>query len=203
MSTQLFWNERYGQSGYAYGIEPNTFLKSSVSYFPKTGSVLSLGEGEGRNALFLSKQGYKVCAVDISSAGKEKAEKLAAENGVSFDYIVSDVNDFDFGVKKWDIIVSIFSHTDPVTRKQTYQKSLKALKENGIFILESYHPEQLKYGTGGPKDIEWLVSLNDLTPYFSYGEIIHQVETEREVREGMFHTGKAFVTQFIYKNISS
>ena len=197
-----FWNERYGQPEYVYGIEPNAFLKSSISHFSKTGRVLCLAEGEGRNALFLSKQGYDVCAVDISSAGKEKAEKLALDNGVSIEYIVSDVNDYDFGEHKWDVIVSIFAHTDPATRKRVYQKALKSLKENGIFILESYHPNQLKYGTGGPKDIEWLVSLDDLIPHFPKQQIIHQIETERDVSEGAFHTGKAFVTQFIFKKTS-
>jgi SAM-dependent methyltransferase len=192
-----FWNERYSQPEYVYGTEPNTFLKSSVHHFPKTGRVLCLAEGEGRNALFLAKQGYDVCAVDLSSAGKEKTEKLASDNGVSIDYIVSDLNDFDFGENKWDAIVSISAHTDPVTRKRIYQESLKALKENGIFILESYHPKQLEYGTGGPGDIEWLVSLDDLLPYFSTQRIVHQAEVERDVNEGIFHTGKAFVTQFI------
>jgi SAM-dependent methyltransferase len=203
MGAELFWNERYSQPGYGYGVEPNVFLKSSIDHFPRTGRVLCLGEGEGRNALFLAKQGYDVCAVDISSAGKEKAEKLASNHGVSFEYIVSDVNDYDFGGNKWDAIVSIFAHTDPVTRKRVYQKSLKALKVNGIFVLESYHPNQLKYGTGGPKDIEWLVSLDDIIPHFPKQQIIHQVEIERDVSEGTFHTGKAFVTQIICKKISS
>jgi SAM-dependent methyltransferase len=194
-----FWNERYGQEAYAYGTEPNSFLKSSLHHFPKTGRVLCLAEGEGRNALFLAKQGYAVCAVDMSSAGKEKAAKLASDHGVSFDYIVSNLSDYDFGENKWDMIVSISAHTDPATRKGVYQKSLKALKKGGIFILESYHPKQLQYGTGGPKDIEWLVSLDDLFSHFPKEQVIHQAELERDVNEGAFHTGKAFVTQFIWR----
>ncbi|MDT7043614.1 class I SAM-dependent methyltransferase [Candidatus Nitronereus thalassa] len=200
---ETFWNERYSQPEYVYGTDPNTFLQASISHFPTTGCVLCLAEGEGRNALFLAQQGYEVWAVDISASGKEKAEKLAREHGVSFEYIVANVNDFDFGEKTWDVIVSISAHTDPNTRKRVYRKSLKGLKENGIFILESYHPKQLQYETGGPKNVEWLVTLNDLIPYFSGQQIIHQRETERDVREGTFHTGKAFVTQFICKKISS
>lgn len=142
---EKFWNERYSQPEYIYGTDPNTFLQSSISHFPKTGRVLCLAEGEGRNALFLSQQGYEVCAVDLSVSGKEKAEKLALEHGVSIEYVVANVNDYDFGEDRWDVIVSISAHTDPVTRKRVYHKTLKALKENGIFILESYHPKQLQY----------------------------------------------------------
>lgn len=69
--------------------------------------------------------------------------------------------------------------------------------------MEAYHPTQLKYGTGGPKDIEWLVSLDDLNPHFQDQEIIHQLEMEQPVNEGPCHVGNAFVTQFICRKISS
>lgn len=194
-----FWDERYSQPEYVYGTQPNDFLKASISHLPKTGRVLCLGEGEGRNAVFLAGHGLTVCAVDISSAGKEKAERLAADNGVSIEYIVTDVNDFDFGENKWDAIVSIFAHTDPETRRRTLPKALKALKPDGVFIMEAYNPEQIKYGTGGPQDPSWMVALDELLSVFKNQDILHQCEKERDVHEGTCHTGKAFVTQFICK----
>ena len=75
------WDERYSAKGYAYGTTPNEFLVESVNSIPK-GKVLSLAEGEGRNAVFLAKQGYAVTAVDGSVVGLNKARKLAAENDV-------------------------------------------------------------------------------------------------------------------------
>ena len=201
MKAALMWDERFGQEDYVYGKEPNAFLKSSLGYLPETGRVLCLAEGEGRNGVFLAKQGYDVHAIDISTAGKEKAEKLATENGVAIDYVVSDVNDYDFGEEKWDAIISISAHTDPETRGNVYRKVLPALKENGVFFLEAYHPNQLLqgYGTGGPKEASWMVSLEDLLAFFPVENVLHQAEMERDVREGKFHTGKAFVTQFVWK----
>ncbi len=76
------WNQRYNEAGFAYGVEPNDFLRAEYFRIPNNGKVLCLAEGEGRNAVFLAKQGYSVTAVDQSSVGLQKAEMLAIENGV-------------------------------------------------------------------------------------------------------------------------
>ena len=70
------WDKRYSESGYAYGTEPNDFLKQNFSTIPR-GKVLSIAEGEGRNAVFLAKQGYQVTAIDSSIVAINKAEQLA------------------------------------------------------------------------------------------------------------------------------
>ncbi|MCH2055607.1 MAG: hypothetical protein MK214_03130 [Thalassotalea sp.] len=70
------WDKRYSESGYAYGTEPNDFLKQNFSTIQR-GKVLSITEGEGRNAVFLAKQGYQVTAIDSSIVAINKAEQLA------------------------------------------------------------------------------------------------------------------------------
>ena len=57
MSTRDFWNEKYANTDYAYGTEPNEFLVSAVAKL-KRGETLSLAEGEGRNAVWLAQQGF-------------------------------------------------------------------------------------------------------------------------------------------------
>ena len=47
------WNERYGKPEYAFGTKPNDFLVLVASQIPQ-GRVLCLGEGEGRNAVYLA-----------------------------------------------------------------------------------------------------------------------------------------------------
>ena len=75
------WNERYAGDDYFYGTEPNTFLAENAKLL--TGPVLSLCEGEGRNAVFLASLGLDVLGVDSSDVGLAKAQKLAAEKKVS------------------------------------------------------------------------------------------------------------------------
>ena len=61
------WDERYSAPGYAYGTEPNDFLAQVAPGLQK-GTALCLGEGEGRNALYLAQQGFQVTAVDAVAA---------------------------------------------------------------------------------------------------------------------------------------
>ena len=110
------WDERYSPDEYVYGKAPNQFLEENYNAIPK-GKVLSLAEGEGRNAVFLAKQGYSVTAVDASQVGLSKAKKLAEENGVELELIRGDLVDFDIGENKWDGIVSIFCPLPSALRK--------------------------------------------------------------------------------------
>lgn len=200
---QEFWNQRFGRDEYVYGTSPNTFLESSAQFFPASGKVLCIAEGEGRNALFLCQQGHTVNAVDLSTEGKAKAERLAQQHGVSLEYAICDLNDFDYGENQWNAIVSIFAHVDSASRKNIYHKAIASLKPGGIFLLESYHPRQLEYGTGGPKDVDMLVTLEDLRTHFQGLEVLHEAELERDVTEGSFHTGNAYVTQLIVRKTAS
>jgi 2-polyprenyl-3-methyl-5-hydroxy-6-metoxy-1,4-benzoquinol methylase len=76
------WDDRYSEPGFAYGTAPNDFLLSVADRIPK-GKILSLAEGEGRNAVYLASRGYEVTGVDGSKVGLGKAERLARAQGVS------------------------------------------------------------------------------------------------------------------------
>jgi SAM-dependent methyltransferase len=190
------WDERYSTEEYAYGTNPNNFLEANVSSIPK-GKVLSLAEGEGRNAVFLAKQGYSVTAVDSSLVGLNKARKLAEENGVIVEFIHTDLAEYDLGENKWDGIVSIFCPLPSSIRKQLHKKVEAALKRNGVFLLEAYTPAQLKYGTGGGNSVDVMQSKESLSLELAGLKFKHLIELERDVVEGIYHTGIGAVVQAI------
>ena len=190
------WDERYSTEEYAYGTKPNEFLEENVNHIPK-GKVLSLAEGEGRNAIFLAKQGYAVTAVDASIVGLNKARKLAEENGVVVEFIHADLADYDLGENKWDGIVSIFCPLPSSLRKQLYKKVEAGLKRNGVFLLEAYTPDQLKHGTGGGNSADVMQSKETLSLELAGLKFRHLIELERDVREGIYHTGIGAVVQAI------
>ena len=190
------WDERYSSAEYAYGTTPNEFLVEKVSCLPK-GKILSLAEGEGRNAVFLAKQGYAVTAVDASRVGLNKARKLAEANAVVVELIHADLADYDLGENKWDGIVSIFCPLPTSVRKKLYQKVVTGLNKNGIFLLEAYTPEQLKHGTGGGSSVDCMQSEESLRRELPGLKFQHLIELEREVIEGRFHTGLGTVVQAI------
>lgn len=197
MSQTNFWDERFGQAEYVYGREPNAFLAEHHLVFPKGARILSLGEGEGRNAVFLGRQGYDVTALDASEEGMRKLSRLAAEGGVLVSQRLEDVMRADLGRSRWNGIVSIFCHLPSADRQVLYGRVREALKPGGVFLSELFTPRQLAYPSGGPKDADMLVELDELRRAFEGFEIVLADEEIVTLDEGPFHQGLASVVRFI------
>jgi SAM-dependent methyltransferase len=191
------WDERYSEPGFAYGLEPNDFLAANAKVFRPGGSVLSWGDGEGRNSVFLAGQGLKLTALDQSEVGLAKARQLAEERRVDLVTVASDLAEFDLGVDAWDGIVSIWCHLPSQVRRAAHAKAVAALKPGGIFLLEAYSPAQPSYGTGGPEQADYLAGLAALKQELTGLKWLKAEEKEREVREGRFHGGLSSVVQLI------
>ena len=80
-----FWNDRYSEEEFIYGVEPNEFLKLELDKIP-TGSILLPAEGEGRNAVYAASKGWNVTAFHYSEAAKVKTTLLAEKMNVKLDY---------------------------------------------------------------------------------------------------------------------
>lgn len=190
------WDERFSEPGYAYGTEPNDFLVSVADRLPM-GRVLCLAEGEGRNAVFLAGLGYEVTAVDASTVGLAKAERLAAERGVAITTVHTDLAEFEIEPAAWRGIVSIFCHQPPVIRAALHERCLRGLATGGIFVLEAFSPRQLELGTGGPRTPELLMELDVIRCELPGLRFEIAREIERPVIEGKYHRGRAAVVQVL------
>ena len=127
------WDERYSQEAYAYGEEPNAFFKACIDQLPAPGRILLPAEGEGRNAVYAARQGWKVDAFDISAAGREKASRLAARFGVHIDYQVADYENARIDTGAYDAIALIFAHIH-----ESHRRLASAIASGGRVILEAY-----------------------------------------------------------------
>jgi SAM-dependent methyltransferase len=190
------WDERYSKEGWAFGTEPNDFLRQESNRIPQ-GRVLCLGEGEGRNSVFLAEQGYEVVGVDRSQVGLDKAQALAQEREVFVETVVSAVEDFDLAEGEWEGIVSIFFHLPAELRKRVHRSVVRGLAPGGILLLEAYTPRQLEFGTGGPPDLEKLMTLDLLREELHGLDFLVGRELERDVHEGEFHRGTGSVVQVV------
>lgn len=191
------WNQRYGEPGFAYGTEPNDFLKQAHASFKPQGRVLCLAEGEGRNAVFLAEQGYDVHAVDLSDVGMDKTARLAEERGVVVHTAVADLGEYDLGTAAWDGIVSVWCHLPPPVRADVHRRVVAALAPGGVLVLEAYTPAQLELKTGGPPVAEMMMTLKALRDELAGLELEHAIELKRHVDEGKYHQGKSAVVQLI------
>lgn len=195
------WDNRYREAEYAYGTLPNEFLKLQLEQL-KPGKILFAAEGEGRNAVYAAKNGWDVCAFDISTEGQIKANKLASSHSVSIDYCTDDFLEIDYQKNQFDAIVLIYAHFPPGI-KSTYHKQLNTLlKPGGTIILEGFSKNHLPLreknpSVGGPGNPDFLFSLEEIKADFPNCEIIELVETEIELNEGLYHIGRGSVIRFI------
>jgi SAM-dependent methyltransferase len=191
------WDERYTEPGWAYGTEPNEFLAAHADALPAGGRVVVLFAGQGRNAVFLATRGHPVVAVDSSAAGLERARALAAERGVDVETVHADVTSWDPGPDSFDGVVSIWSPLTGVERAASYARMVRALRPGGVFLMEAYRPEQLGFGTGGPRTVDRLVDPAAV-PGELDGLVIERMQVlERDVREGKYHSGRSAVVQVV------
>jgi SAM-dependent methyltransferase len=196
------WDERYGAAGYFYGTEPNDFLRERCAAIPAGGDVLCLAEGEGRNAVFLAAQGFRVVAVDQSAVGLRKAERLATERGVAIETVAADLDGYRIEPGRWDGIVSIWCHLPAGLRAVVHRQVVDGLKIGGVFLLEAYTPAQLRHGTGGPKSVDLLPTLAELRRELAGLEFVHAEERERVIHEGEGHDGLSAVVQVVARRRS-
>ncbi|MCT2564023.1 class I SAM-dependent methyltransferase [Chryseobacterium herbae] len=194
------WNDRYSSEEFAYGTEPNTYLKEQLEKL-EPGSILFPAEGEGRNAVFAAIKGWKVSAFDISSEGKTKALQLAKNNNVSIDYQVGELQTLNFREEQFDVIALIYAHF-PADIKSSIHKALdQYLRKGGLIIFEAFSKSHLDYvlkneKVGGPKDIGSLFSIDEIKADFPNYDSIELVEKEIELNEGLFHNGTGSVIRF-------
>lgn len=197
------WDERYSNDEFAYGTQPNNYLKDQLQKL-ETGSILFPAEGEGRNAVFAAQLGWNVSAFDISTEGKNKALLLAENNNVKIDYQVGELQNLNFKKEQFNVIVLIYAHFPADIKSSLHTMLDQYLRKDGFIIFEAFSKKHLEFvlkneKVGGPKDIESLFSIDEIKSDFPDYDIIELVETEIELSEGIFHNGTASVIRFLGK----
>ncbi len=189
------WNERFATEGYVYGTEPNGFLVSCADVLAPGMTALAVADGEGRNGVWLARQGLDVLSVDGAENGIIKARRLAERHGVALRTEVADLRQWAWPVAAFDIVAALYIHFFPADRPAMHAAMAAALKPDGRLVMEAFHPDQLAYGTGGPPVEEMLYSADMLRGDFADLEIEALDEVEIDLFEGRLHCGPAKVTR--------
>ncbi len=151
--TKCSFEKKYKEGCY-WGLKPSKEVRKILRY-KKSGRVLDLGAGEGRNALFLARKGFEVMGVEISPSSLEKFSKLAKKLKAKAQGKVADIKDFHFD-GLYDIIISTVTlHFLP---KKSFNSVIKKMKEHTskgglnlitVFTVEDpgfkVHPKKMRY----------------------------------------------------------
>lgn len=192
------WEERFAQEGYLFGTEPVPFLTKHTALFEPGQSILSIAEGEGRNAVHLAKLGLDVTGVEFAPSAVAKAEKLAAENGVLARFVQSDLFEWDWPKDSFDITIGLFfQFVGPDQRDVLWRNMLAATKPGGLVMIHGYTPKQIDLGTGGPPNVENMYRTADYDGVFAGCEVLVCEEYEAEQRSGSAHVGMSALIDFI------
>ncbi|SJZ95296.1 class I SAM-dependent methyltransferase [Consotaella salsifontis] len=192
------WDENYDRPDYLFGTEPNAFLKRSASYFRAGQTALAIADGEGRNGVWLARQGLKVTSMDLSAVGLEKARRLAERHNVTLDLVQGDVTTWDWPKDQFDIVVAIFvQFAAPPLRDEMFVRMREAARPGGLILVEGYRPAQILNGTGGPSQIDQLYTANLLRTAFADCEILLLEDYDADLDEGERHKGPSALIDLI------
>lgn len=188
------WNARFAKDGYVFGTEPNEWLRRNAAIWKQGSRILSVADGEGRNSVWLAKQGHQVDAFDISEVGVAKAKRLAVDNNARVNFTVAGCDDFAWPQGHYDGVATIFvQFADPELRARLFGNMVRSLKPGGSLILLGYTPKQLEYRTGGPSVLSHLYTPDLLREAFGALDIQVMDEYETELTEGDGHKGRSAV----------
>jgi 2-polyprenyl-3-methyl-5-hydroxy-6-metoxy-1,4-benzoquinol methylase len=186
-----FWNKRFNTPDYIFGKAPNEYLEVQAKLHLKIGdSVLCVADGEGRNSVWLAKQGMRVDAFDLSQIALNKAIALAKKEAAQVQYSLASSDDWDWKPNHYDAVVGIFiQFADPVMRARLFAQMASTLKPGGMLIVQGYTPKQLEFKTGGPSILEHLYTEDMIRVLIDDLEIIDLCVYEKSLSEGPKHTG--------------
>lgn len=192
------WDQRYDRPDFLFGEAPNAFLARQGGVLPASGRVLAVADGEGRNGVWLARQGLTVTSIDASPVAQTKARALAERHGVSLDIVTADLFGWEWPVAHYDVVAAIFiQFMGPAERRVLFDRMVSALRPGGLFLLEGYRPEQLVYATGGPSQVENLYTEVQLRAELT-GLAIDSIESyDADVDEGPGHKGMSALIDVI------
>ncbi len=196
------WDERFSEPGFKYGTEPNAFVRDSAVRLPQGSRVLVPGDGEGRNGVWLARQGHVVISVDSSVVGLTKTALLASEREVSITTQLADLAAWVPDEASFDALVLIYTHLPKSFRQRAHRALARGLVQGGWIFLEAFHPLQLAHTSGGPKEVDMLYTPEQLSADFD-GIIAPELTWHGEIHlaEGPGHQGLAHVTRWIGQRI--
>lgn len=192
------WEERFAQPGYLFGTEPVPFLRKHAALFQSGQTVLSIAEGEGRNAVHLAKQGLDVTGVEFAPSAVAKAHELARQNDVAPRFIEADLLAWDWPQDSYDIVLGLFfQFVGPEVRDVLFANMLRAARPGGLVVIHGYTPEQIALGTGGPPFVENMYTEASFSPVFDGCERVICERYEAEQRSSSAHVGMSALIDFV------
>jgi Methyltransferase domain len=192
------WDARFAGEDYLFGTAPADFIPRRLGLISPGSRLLSVAEGEGRNAVALAEAGHDVVGFEASPVALDKARRLAAAKGVAPDLRQASVQDWDWAPEAFDVGLGIFiQFAGPALRAEIHRGLARTIKPGGLVMLHGYAPRQIGFATGGPRALENLYTLEALSADFPGWRIVVAADYDAEIHEGRGHDGISALIDFV------
>ena len=151
MMTPDDWDRRYAEPRLVWSAEPNRFLVEELNGLTP-GRALDLACGEGRNAIWLARQGWDVTGVDFSGVAVRKARRMAAEAGVAARFVQADLAEHVPEPGSADLVALMYLQVPEPLRAAVLERAAAALRPGGTLLWVAHDRSNLHGGHGGPRD---------------------------------------------------
>lgn len=166
----ISFDKKYKKNDFYLGSKPSKIIIDILNY-KSAGDVLDLGVGEGRNAIFLAKKGFKIDGIDKSKEGIKKFINLTKKEMVSIHAIAGLIEDFNYK-KDYDIIIS--TATLHFLEKENILNVIKKMKEHtkkdGLNVITVFTEEN------PDKRFPYLFKKGKLKEFYNDWEILNYKE---------------------------
>lgn len=169
------WDERYGSHELVWGKEPNQFVRQVCEPLA-VGAALDLACGEGRNAIWLARLGWRVHGVDFSSVAVERARSLTAPEPADVRqrlvWTVDDLTTMDFPTGAYDLVLISYVHLGAEHRDRLMGGACGAVRPGGRFVLVAHDRRNVAEGIGGPQDESLLTTPDEVAAAMRAGGLV-------------------------------
>ncbi len=190
------WDERYAASRNLFGDDPSPLLREFRPRLLAGMKALAIGDGEGRNGVWLARQGLDVLSIDLSTVALDRARRRAQGAGVTLRTLQTDILAWDWPDDIFDLVTLIFVHLPSRQRQRLHGSMRRALKPGGLIMLEAFHRDQVKCGSG-PSDPDLLYTCAEVEHDFSGFGILRSTQIETEVVLDGVPQGKGSAVHFV------
>jgi SAM-dependent methyltransferase len=157
------WDERYRGAELVWGSEPNRWVAGELGDLPP-GVALDVACGEGRNAIWLARRGWRVTGLDFSAAGLRRAAELAERAGVAAatSWVHGDAVDGEYPEGPFDAVILAYLQLVAPARRAAVRRAASVLAPGGVLLVVGHDSTNLTEGVGGPQDPAVLFSPDDV-----------------------------------------
>ena len=145
------WDKRYAE--HPWSEVPDVSLVELVASLGP-GRALDLGCGTGRNALWLTRQGWQVTGVDASAVGLQMAADQARREGLSLTLGRADLLEYEPAPESFDLVVIANIHLAPEQRDEFFARAARAVTDSGHLYITGHHVDA--FGLAGPPSLDRL-----------------------------------------------